>query len=143
MTISNFIETHSTPGVGLARVRTFLIFGTAERTPFARKTKLKLSRGKTLSSSPNIWQVAISVGLLAKSLLRQNCSLAGGSTGLFGGNRLSFTNKRPTGRHRSVRKVSSIQIFPVGSIQIFPGTRPVRFKFFLETENGEKKPNLI
>ena len=40
-------------------------------------------------------------------------------------------------------KVRSIQIFPVGSIQIFPGTRPVRFKFFLETENGEKKPNLI
>ena len=31
----------------------------------------------------------------------------------------------------------------VGSIQIFPGTLPVRFKFFLEPESGEKKPNLI
>ena len=52
------IETHSTPGVGLARVRTFLIFGTAERTPFARKTKLDISRGKTLSPSPDIWLAA-------------------------------------------------------------------------------------
>ena len=49
--------------------------------------------------------------------------LSRGSTGFFGGNRLSFTNKRPTGRHRSVRKVRSIQIFPVGLIQIFPGNR--------------------
>ena len=51
-------ETHSTPGVGLARVRTFLIFGTGERTPFARKTKLKLSRGKTLIPNSDFWLAA-------------------------------------------------------------------------------------
>ena len=49
---------HSTPGVGLARVRTFLIFGTGERTPFARKTKLKLSRGKTLIPNSDFWLAA-------------------------------------------------------------------------------------
>jgi hypothetical protein len=52
-------ETHSTPGVGLARVRTFLIFGTAERTPFARKAKLDVSRGKTLIPTPDIWQARV------------------------------------------------------------------------------------
>ena len=54
----NPYQTHSTPGVGLARVRTFLIFGTGERTPFARKTKLKLSRGKTLIPNSDFWLAA-------------------------------------------------------------------------------------
>ena len=36
---------------------------------------------------------------------------------------LSLQIKRPIGRHRSVRTVRSIQIFPVGSIQIFLGNR--------------------
>ena len=51
-------QTHSTPGVGLARVRTFLIFGTAERTPFARKAKLDVSRGKTLIPNSDFCRAA-------------------------------------------------------------------------------------
>ena len=88
-------ETHSTPGVGLARVRTFLIFGTAERTPFARKAKLDVSRGKTLIPNSDFW-LAAKPGLAKSPSLSgfypRIVALTGGSTGLFSGNRLSFTN---------------------------------------------------
>jgi hypothetical protein len=43
-------ETHSTPGVRLASFLFFLIFGTAERTPFAPKTLWILPRGKNLTA---------------------------------------------------------------------------------------------
>jgi len=46
----NFDDDDDTGSIGI--FRTFLIFGTAERTPFARKTELKFSRGKTLTSDP-------------------------------------------------------------------------------------------
>ena len=43
-------ETHSTPEVRLASFSLFLIFGTAERTPFAPKVFRILQRGKTLTA---------------------------------------------------------------------------------------------
>jgi len=43
-------ETHSTPEVRLASFLLFLIFGTAERTPFAPKVFRILQRGKTLTA---------------------------------------------------------------------------------------------
>ena len=52
-------QTHSTPEVRLAIFLVFLIFGTAERTPFARKAKLDISRGKTLIPTPDIWQARV------------------------------------------------------------------------------------
>ena len=46
----NPYQTHSTPGVRLASFLFFLIFGTAERTPFAPKTLWILPRGKNLTA---------------------------------------------------------------------------------------------
>ena len=43
-------QTHSTPEVRLAIFLVFLIFGTAERTPFAPKVFRILPRGKTLTA---------------------------------------------------------------------------------------------
>ena len=53
---------------------------------------------------------------------------------------ISLQIKRPIGRHRSVRTVRSIQIFPVGSIQIFEICDKCVQKISWNQKSGEKPP---
>ena len=56
---------------------------------------------------------------------------------------ISLQIKRPIGRHRSVRTVRSIQIFPVGSIQIFEICDKCVQKISWNQKSGEKPPLII
>ena len=118
-------ETHSTPEVRLALFLLFLIFGTAERTPFARKF-FGFCRGenpycrfctfaKLIFATSQTCRIIPQISPFLPSEKAQLVSLAEIA--------ISLQIKRPIGRHRSVRTVRSIQIFPVGSIQIFLGNR--------------------
>ena len=55
---------------------------------------------------------------------------------------LSLQIKRPIGRHRSVRTVRSIQIFPVGSIQIFEICDKCVQKISWNQKSAEKPPQI-
>ena len=56
---------------------------------------------------------------------------------------ISLQIKRPIGRHRSVRTVRSIQIFPVGSIQIFEICDKCVQKISWNQKSGENPPLII
>jgi len=56
---------------------------------------------------------------------------------------VSLQIKRPIGRHRSVRTVRSIQIFPVGSIQIFEICDKCVQKISWNQKSGENPPLII
>ena len=56
---------------------------------------------------------------------------------------LSLQIKKPIGRHRSVRTVRSIQIFPVGSIQIFEICDKCVQKISWNQKSGENPPLII
>ena len=95
MTVSTFSETHSTPEVRLATFLVFLIFGTAERTPFAPKVFRILPRGKPLLQILHVCEVDFCnfANVQNYSTNLTVFALRKGPTGLFGGNRHFFTNK--------------------------------------------------
>ena len=70
-------------------------------------------------------------------------ALRKGPTGLFGGNRDFFTNKEAYWATSIGSNGPSIQIFPVGSIQIFEICDKCVQKISWNQKSGEKPPLII